>query len=157
MRPTPINDSIEGVIGAERHASSPSPSRRRPGGEWDAWHALPNLSRRRLIGARWARHGGMQPDVFADLIAVNTGLDDYRTALEWFYTTALLAVDERRSAHNHNTHLAIAQRHGLPTYYAYRNLQAQFNGHTSLWHLRQERGWARPRRAPWKPQMSDAA
>lgn len=157
MTPTPITDRLRAVVGAEAHASSPTRThdhagrRVERGGEYDAWYALPARSRRRLIGAGWARKGAMQPDELADLIARNGGPSDYREALEFYYRLALLAIDERRRAYEIDTRNARAKAAGQPSYFHYRNQQARAAGHASLWQYRKSKGWGSGRRPKYQP------
>lgn len=133
---TPVHDLLVAVVGAETHATRPGPH---AGGEWDDWRALNVRQRRRLIGAGWARPGGLRPDVLADLIAARHSTPD---PLGWFYRTALEATVERRSAANRDRHASLARRTGYRTYYDRRDALAKAQGHASLWHYRKEKGWS---------------
>lgn len=134
--PTPLCDLLDHVLRGEAHRSN-APSKR--GGEWDAWFALPQRSRRRLIGARWARFGALPPDVLADRIRDVIAVDD---PLVWFYRTALAAIDERQRAANVDRHVRVAVDGGDVSYYARRTRLVQQVGHPSLWHYRVARGWS---------------
>lgn len=127
--PTPITDRLARILNGDAHASAP---RVRPhGGEWDAWFALSRRQRRILIGARYARATGRQPDVLAAIIRAHGGATDERDALAWFYQEALAAVVERRRAAHWTRHAKVARRHGHVTYFAYRQALARAEGHAS--------------------------
>lgn len=122
---TPIGDRFDQVIGAEAHASSPT-VKGKHGGEWDAWYALPRRTRRRLIGAGFARKGAMEPDVLADLITRQGVTDDYREALDWFYRTAIAALDERQRERRRVRRVPFVDR----------NAKAIAQGYLSFWQYR---------------------
>lgn len=143
--PTPIGDHFDHVVRGEAHRSSPGRYRhrrgRRRGGEWDPWFELAPRKRRVLIGARFARAGGMWPDDLADMIERNhPNLDG--DPLEWFYRTAFQVLDERRRAHNYDRHRRVARQSGHPTYYQRRAELAREAGYISFWHYRSVK-WGR--------------
>lgn len=136
---TPITDLFDLVVCGEAHASSP---RQRPGGEWDPWYGLPARTRRRLIGAGFARPGAMEPDVLADMIRDrHPGLNG-QDPLDWYFRTALLVLDERRKVARHRRTHALIRRSGHASYYAHRTSYCASQGYESVWHYRRAKGWA---------------
>lgn len=135
---TPIGDELERVCEGEIHRTSPP---RRAGGEWDPWKALPRRTKLRLIGAGYARRGGLEPDVLADVIVRNKP-DVADDPLGWYYRTALAALRERRSASRKDRRNRLARAAGCRTEYAYRTLQAQAAGFETFWQYRLARKWA---------------
>lgn len=139
MTPTPIGDHFDLVVRGEAHRSSPG---RHPGGEWDAWFALPRRQRRVLIGAGFARRNAMWPDDLADMIQRNhPNLGG--PPLEWFYRSAFDVLRERRHARNRDRHLRLAKRSGHRTYYERRAALAVEAGFVSFWHYRKTK-WGAP-------------
>jgi len=94
-----------------------------------------------LIGSEWFTAGGMQPDVFADHLALRLHIDGW-DALAWFYRMVPRAVEEQRSARNRDRHQRLAERHGFRNYYAYRDWLCRDAGIGSLWRYRRENGWS---------------
>lgn len=142
MTPTPIGDLFDLVVQGEAHASSPG---RHPGGEWDPWFALPRRTRRILIGARMARSGALMPDQLADLIVRRHPCLD-EPPLDWYFRTALAAIQERRYASNRDRHQRLAWGGSFTpgafrTYYRYRDARVREMGFCSLWHYRKAKGW----------------
>ena len=132
MSPTPIGDHFDHVVAGEAHRSSPG---RYPGGEWDAWFALPRRKRRILIGAGFARRHGMWPDDLADLIERrHPNLDE--PPLEWFYRTTFQVLRERRAARNRDRHQRVASQSGHVSYYRRRAALAVEAGYPSFWQYR---------------------
>lgn len=130
---TPFGDRFELVLQAEAHRSAPG---RHPGGEWDAWFALPRRTRRVLIGARFARRGGLEPDVLADLIVRNHPNLGGELPLEWFYRSCLEVLAERRRARHRDRHLRVAVESGHGSYYERRCALAVAAGFPSFWAYR---------------------
>lgn len=93
----------------------------------------------------------MVPDVLADFIDARLHTDD--NPLDWYYRTALAAIEEVRAARNRDRHLQLAKRYELPSYYQYRTIIVQEAGYKSLWHYRQEQGWGENRSPRWKPRL----
>lgn len=148
---TPRADHLDAVVGGNRHATSPA--RPKPGGEWDAWYALPRKSRHRLIGSRFCAAGGLQPDVLALLIEAETG-QDWRHCLAWFYREALASIREERASRDRRSHDQLARRHQFPTYYLYRTHLVRQLGYPSLYAYRKAMGWDGHDRQPELPALA---
>lgn len=142
-RPTPHLDALWDCLGG--NALATWNGKRGTGGEWDALRSVPLKRRRRLTGAGYLRRDGMAPDQLAELIRTYgpAGSASWGTCecIDWYVRTALRALDERRTAHHYDRHLAYAKACGKRSYYALRDAAAQEAGYSSLWQYRKAMGW----------------
>lgn len=110
-------------------------------GEWDVLRALPRHEKRILTGAGYLTPRGLRPDVAADIICGLTRADDTCEAMEWYCTTALRAVVERRRVAYELRTSRLARRQGYKTYHQLRTAQAVLEGYDTYRHKRREKGW----------------
>jgi len=136
---------LDAVLGGERLGTFDR--RRCTGAEWDAMRDVPLKVRRRLTSAGWLRRDGLAPDWLAQLLEAHGppcpggSWWDTSTAVTWYLDHAGRAVAERRAAHHHDRHHAVALASGHGSYFARRDALARAAGYRSLWDMRKALGW----------------